>query len=117
MDVSMRCDAGEMRARTYLFDLQNVAGDDFWGLDFLELAVTENSSLERECLLQFGDDGAGLVFLDETDGGVEEQQSANDTEVDPVLKTGSEHGGSLLLLALVRRDAKMSVRQDALRVD
>lgn len=91
----MQRDVIRMIARAYLFDLQNVAGDDFWGLDFLELAVTENGSLERERLLQFGDDGAGLEFLDEADGGVEEQQSADDTEVDPVLETGSEHGGSL----------------------
>lgn len=77
------------------FDLENVTGDDFGGFDFLELAVTEDGGLESERLLQFLDNGAGLVLLDEADGGVEQEQGANDTEIDPILKTGSKDGGGL----------------------
>jgi hypothetical protein len=77
------------------FNLKNVTGDDFGGFDFLELAVTEDGGLESESLLEFFDNGAGLVFLDETDGGVEQQQGANNTEIDPILKTGSKDSGGL----------------------
>ena len=80
---------------TYFLNLKNVTGADFWSLDFLELSITENGSLESECLLQFLDNGTGLVFLDETDSGVEQQQSADDTKIDPILKTGSEYGSGL----------------------
>ena len=40
-------------------------------------------------LLELVDDGTSLVFLDETDSGVEKQQTADDTKIDPVLKTSS----------------------------
>jgi hypothetical protein len=76
-------------------DLQDIAGNNLGGLDLLESTVTQNNSLESECLLQLVDNGTSLVFLDETDGGVEEQQSADDTEIDPVLKTGSKNSGGL----------------------
>ena len=75
--------------------MQDVTGNDLWGLNLDELTITENSSLESESLLQFGNDRAGLIFLNETDSGVKQQQSANDTEVDPVLKTSSKNGCSL----------------------
>jgi hypothetical protein len=39
-------------------------------------------------LLELVDDGTSLVFLDETDDGVEEQKTADDTEIDPILETG-----------------------------
>lgn len=61
----------------------------------MHLTITENGSLKSESLLQFGDDGTGLVFLDETDEGVKQEKGANDTEIDPILKTGSKNGSSL----------------------
>jgi hypothetical protein len=42
-----------------------------------------------DSLLQFLDNGTSLVFLDETDDRVEKEQTADDTEIDPILKTGS----------------------------
>jgi hypothetical protein len=33
--------------------------------------------------------------LDETDASIEQEQGANDTEVDPILKTSSKNSGSL----------------------
>jgi hypothetical protein len=40
-------------------------------------------------LLEFVDDRAGLVFLDETNDSVEQEQTADNTEIDPMLETGS----------------------------
>lgn len=55
----------------------------------------------RKCsLLEFVDNRTGLEFLDETDRGVEEQQTADDTEIDPVLETSS-HCKSKLLAKLL----------------
>jgi hypothetical protein len=65
----------------------------------LQFSVTKTGSLEGECLLQFFDNGTGLIFLNETNSSVKQEQSANDTEIYPILKTGSENGGSLSNLA------------------
>lgn len=80
---------------TYFLNLQDITRNDLGGLNLLEGAVTEDNSLESESFLQFVDDGTGLVFLDETNTGVEQQESANDTEIDPVLETGSQNSSSL----------------------
>lgn len=76
-------------------DLEDITGDDLRGLDLLERAITQNNGLEGKRLLKLLDDGTSLELLDETDGGVEDEQGANDTEINPVLKTGSENGGGL----------------------
>lgn len=76
-------------------NLQDIAGDDLGGLDLLKSTVTENDCLESESLLQFVDNGTSLEFLDETDTGVEQEKSADDTEIDPVFETGSKNSGSL----------------------
>ncbi len=80
---------------THFLNLQDIARNDLGGLDLLEGAVTENDSLESEGLLQLFDNGTSLELLDETNAGVEQEKTADDTEIDPVLETGSEDGGSL----------------------
>jgi hypothetical protein len=80
-----------------LLNLEDITGNDLGSLDLLEGTVTENDSLESESLLQLVDNGTGLVFLEETDTGVKQEQSANDTEIDPILETGSENSSSLLV--------------------
>lgn len=80
---------------SYLLNLENITGNDLRGLNLLEGAITENDSLESKSLLQFLDNRTSLVFLEETDTGVEQQESANDTEIDPILETSSEDGSSL----------------------
>ena len=88
-----------------LLNLEDITGNDLGGLNLLEGTVTEDDSLESEGLLQFFDDGTGLEFLDETDSGVEQEQGADDTEIDPVLETGSQNSGSLVreeILALCK---------------
>ncbi|KAF3060281.1 hypothetical protein CFAM422_011359 [Trichoderma lentiforme] len=78
-----------------LLNLQNITRDDLGSLNFLKGTVTENDSLESESLLEFFDNRTSLEFLNETNTGVEHQKTADDTEIDPVLKTGSQNGSSL----------------------
>lgn len=78
-----------------LLDLQDITGNDLGRLDLLEGTVTKNNSLERKGLLELVDNGTGLEFLDETDGGVEKEKSADDTEINPILETGSKNSSSL----------------------
>jgi hypothetical protein len=83
------------RNNSTFFDLEDVTGNDLRSLDFRKATVTENNSFEGESLLQFVDDRSGLEFLDETDTGVEHQKSTDNTEINPILKTGSKNGSSL----------------------
>jgi len=78
-----------------LLNLENIARDDIGSLNFSEVTVTEHSSLKSKSLLQLSDDGAGLEFLDETNAGVEQEQTADDTEINPILETGSQDGSGL----------------------
>lgn len=91
-----------------LLNLEDIAGNDLGGLDLLQGAVTEDDSLERKSperrgssqrcgifggrggflLLELVHNGTSLVFLNETDNRVEKQKTANNTEINPVLKTG-----------------------------
>lgn len=80
---------------THFLDLQDIAGNDLGGLNLLEGAVTEDDGLESERLLQLLDDGTSLELLDEANAGVEQEQRADDTEIDPILETGGKDGSSL----------------------
>jgi hypothetical protein len=76
-------------------NLENITGNDLGSLNLLEGTVTENNSLESKSLLQLVDNGTGLVLLDETNGGVKQKKGADDTEINPILETGSKNGSSL----------------------
>ena len=80
---------------THIFDLKDITGDDHGSFDLEEPTVTENDGLQSQSLLELVDDRPGLEFLDETDGGVEKEQGADDTEVHPILESGGENGSSL----------------------
>lgn len=80
---------------TYFLNLENVSWNNFWSLNLKETAVTEDDSLQCKGLLQLVDNRSCLEFLDETDSGVEEEKGANDTEIDPILKTCGKNGSSL----------------------
>lgn len=56
---------------THFFNLENITGDDLGGLNFKKTTITENDSLQSKSLLQFFDDRTSLVFLYETNTGVE----------------------------------------------
>ena len=77
------------------FNLDDIAGDDFGGFEFDKSTISKSDGLESECLLQFFDNGTSLEFLDETDSSVEKEQSADDTEIDPILKTSGKNSSSL----------------------
>jgi hypothetical protein len=98
LDVDVNYDDVEQsnRVPTYLFNLEDVTRDDLWSLDFLKLAITKDGGLEGKSLFQLLDNGTGLIFLDETDASIEQEQGANDTEVDPILKTCSKNSGGLV---------------------
>jgi hypothetical protein len=98
--LAMLCCLEEFNGLIYLFNLEDVTRNDFWSFDLKETAITENNGLQSECLLQFVDNGTGLEFLDETNSCVKQEQSANDTEIYPILKTRSENGSSLRGLML-----------------
>ena len=78
-----------------LLNLEDITGNDFGGLKLLQGAVTKDNSLQSQGLLEFVDNAASLEFLDETNTGVEQKQSTDDTEIDPVLKTSSQDSSSL----------------------
>lgn len=80
---------------THLLDLENITGDDLGSLNFEKTTITENNSLQGKSLLQFFDDRTSLKFLNETNTSIEKQEGADDTKVNPILKTGSENGSSL----------------------
>ena len=79
----------------HVFELQNVTGHDEGRVDLDKSTVSKHDGLESEGLLELVDDGAGLVLLNETDGGVEEKQGDDDAKVDPILKTCGKKSGSL----------------------
>ncbi|KAI6876686.1 plasma membrane H+-ATPase Pma1 [Hortaea werneckii] len=71
-------------------DDNNVTRDQLTGLDILLLTLTDDHCLHGNVTLQTGDDIGGLLFLIPTDESVQEQNTDNDTKVDPVTKTGRE---------------------------
>jgi hypothetical protein len=75
-----------------LLDDNDVTGNELTGEDGLLLVVTDDSRLHGDVTLERGDDIGGLLFLVPTDDSVEKKNTANDTEIDPVLKTGGEKG-------------------------
>ncbi|VUC35121.1 unnamed protein product [Clonostachys rosea] len=78
-----------------IINLEDITGNDLVGLNLLQGTITEDSGLESESLLEFIDDRTGLVFLKEPDTGVKEQETANNTEINPIFETGSENSSSL----------------------
>jgi hypothetical protein len=75
--------------------LEDISGNDLRSLDLGETTITEDNGLQGQSLFQFIDNRTCLVFLNETDSGVEHKQGANDTEINPILKGGGEKSGSL----------------------
>ncbi|CAG9938832.1 unnamed protein product [Clonostachys rosea f. rosea IK726] len=78
-----------------IINLEDITGNDLVGLNLLQGTITEDSGLESESLLEFVDDRTGLVFLEETNTGVKQQETANNTEINPIFETGSENSSGL----------------------
>ncbi|CAH0001869.1 unnamed protein product [Clonostachys byssicola] len=78
-----------------IINLEDITGNDLVGLNLLQGTITEDSGLKSESLLEFVDDRTGLVFLEETNTGVKQQETANNTEINPIFETGSENSSGL----------------------
>jgi hypothetical protein len=97
-----------------LLNLEDITGNNLGGLDLLESAVTEDNSLQSKGLLELFNDGSGLEFLDETNSCVQKKQSADDSEIDPILKTSGKNSGGFLCKRLVKLNSnkKIHVRNE-----
>jgi hypothetical protein len=78
-----------------LLDDDDITGNELSGENGLLLVVTDDDSLHGNVTLERGDDISGLLLLVPTDNGVEQQDTANDTEINPILETGSEKSSEL----------------------
>jgi hypothetical protein len=76
-----------------LLDDNDVTGDELTGKDRLLLVVTDDGRLHGDITLEGSDDIGGLLFLVPADDSVKKKNTADDTEIDPILKTGGEKGG------------------------
>ena len=76
-----------------LLDDNDVTGDELTGENRLLLVVTDDGRLHGDITLEGSDDIGGLLFLVPTDDSVKKKNTADDTEIDPILKTGGEKGG------------------------
>lgn len=81
-------------AGTFLDD-DNVTGNELASENGLLLVVTDDDSLHGNVTLERCDDIGSLLLLVPTDNGVEQQDTANDTEINPILETGSEKSSEL----------------------
>lgn len=67
------------------------------GSDVDRLAVSEGHSLEGQGFLEFIDNRPGLELLEETHCGIEQKETAYDSEVNPILKAGGKNCGGLYI--------------------
>ena len=73
-----------------LLDDDDITRNDFAGKNSNLTAVTDNGSLHSNVTTERGDDIGGLLLLVPTDESVEQENTADDTEIDPVAETGGE---------------------------
>ena len=73
-----------------LLDDDNITGNKLTSKDILFLTLADDGGAHGDVTLEGSDDIGSLLLLIPTDGGVEEQNTNNDTEIDPGTKTGSE---------------------------
>lgn len=71
----------------------NVTRNQFTGKDFSLLTVTNNPRAHSNVTLQGSDNISSLLLLVPTDSSVKQQNSDNDTEINPVTKTTSKQDG------------------------
>lgn len=75
-----------MRIKTY-----DITGNKLTSENTDFLTLTNDGGLHGDITLEGGNDIGSLLFLVPTDNGVEEQNTSDDTEVDPSLKTESQN--------------------------
>lgn len=72
----------------------NITGNELTSENVLLLAVTNNGTTHGNVTLERGDDIGSRLFLVEGDEGVEQQDTADDTEIDPVTQTDSQQSSN-----------------------
>src|SRR5205823_6191705 len=87
-------DQGSSR-EPYLLYLEDITRNDLRGLNFSQTSIAQHNGLEREGLLQFIYDRTSLKLLDKANASVEQEQGADDTKINPILKTSREDSSSL----------------------
>lgn len=70
--------------------MNDITRDHFLDLDLHFDAVPGDDGLEGQGFFETGHDVASVVLLDEANNCIEQQQAADHTKVNPVLKTGGE---------------------------
>ncbi|KAF7571771.1 hypothetical protein PtrM4_092710 [Pyrenophora tritici-repentis] len=78
-----------------LLNDDDITGNKLAGEDSLLLVVTNDDSLHGNVTLERGDDIGSLLLLVPTDNGVKQQDTADDTEINPILETGGEKSSEL----------------------
>lgn len=68
-------------------DTHNITGNKLAGEDTRLLTTTDNSALHGNVTLEGSDDIGGRLFLVPADGGVEHENTDNNTEIDPITQT------------------------------
>jgi hypothetical protein len=73
-----------------LLDDNDVTSNELTGEDLLLLTVTDNDSTHSNITLERSHDVGSLLLLVPTDESVEQKNTTDNTEIDPVTETGSE---------------------------
>jgi hypothetical protein len=73
-----------------LLDDNNITSNELTGEDLLLLTVADNDSTHSNITLERSHDIGSLLLLVPTDESVEQKNTTDNTEIDPVTETGSE---------------------------
>jgi hypothetical protein len=73
-----------------LLNDDNITRNDFAGKNSNLTAVTDDSGLHSDVTTERGDDVGSLLLLVPTDESVKQENTADDTEIDPIAETGGE---------------------------
>tara|TARA_R110002060_G_scaffold55202_5_gene65729 strand:+ start:576 stop:818 length:243 start_codon:yes stop_codon:yes gene_type:complete len=68
----------------------NVTGNQFTSLDLLLNTITDDSCSHGDITLQTGDDIGSLLFLVPTDNSIKQQNTDNNTKINPLTQTSRE---------------------------
>ena len=73
--------------------MNHIPGNKLFGRDELPAAVAQHSRLDGEPLAQESQSAIGLIFLDKTQDGIEQQQDADDDGFVPLVNHDLQHDG------------------------
>lgn len=73
----------------------DISRNQLTSLDLALLAISDNNRLHGNITLERGDDIGSLLFLVPTNNSVQQKNSNDNTEIDPITKTEKVSVGSL----------------------